>query len=88
MIDFIIEIILPIISLVITTYLIPWLKEKRVYEFVISVVKATEQLSKTLGIDDKFEYASSIIQKNFKLSDDDVERLIEAAVFEISKQKD
>ena len=88
MIDFIIEIILPIISLVITTYLIPWLKEKRVYEFVISVVKATEQLSKTLGIDDKFEYAASIIQKNFKLSDDDVERLIEAAVFEISKQKD
>ena len=87
MIDFVIDIILPIISLIITRYLIPWLKEKRVYEFVVSVVKATEQLSKTLDIEDKFEHASSIIQKKFNLSDDDVKRLIEAAVFEISKEK-
>lgn len=88
MIDFIIEIILPVVSLLVSIYIIPWLKEKRVYEFVKSVVKATEQLSKTLNIDDKFEYAAEAIKKKFNLSDEDMKRLIEAAVFEISKQKD
>jgi hypothetical protein len=88
MIDFIIEIILPVVSLLVSIYIIPWLKEKRVYEFVKSVVKATEQLSKTLNIDDKFKYAAEAIKKKFNLSDEDMERLIEAAVFEISKQKD
>lgn len=88
MIDFIIDIILPVVSLIVSTYIIPWLKEKRVYEFVKSVVKATEQLSKTLNIDDKFEYAATAIKKKFNLSDEDIKRLIEAAVFEISKQKD
>ena len=88
MIDFIIKIILPIVSLIVSTYIIPWLKEKRVYEFVKSAVKATEQLSKTLNIDDKFEYAAATIKKKFNLSDEDMKRLIEAAVFEISKQKD
>lgn len=88
MIDFIIEIILPVVSLLVSIYIIPWLKEKRIYEFVKSVVKATEQLSKTLNIDDKFKYAAEAIKKKFNLSDEDMKRLIEAAVFEISKQKD
>lgn len=88
MIDFIIEIILPVVSLLVSIYIIPWLKEKRVYEFVRSVVKATEQLSKTLNIDDKFKYAAEAIKRKFNLSDEDMKRLIEAAVFEISKQKD
>ena len=86
MVTFITEIIIPVVSLLVSTYLIPWLKEKRVYDYAVTAVKAAEQLGKTLDTD-KFTYAKTLIQKKFKLSDDDVKRLIEAAVFEITKNK-
>ena len=88
MINFIIEIIIPVVSLLVSTYLIPWLKEKRIFDFAVSIVKAAEQVFNETGMgEEKFNYAYGMLKKKFKLSDEDIERLIEAAVFEINKNK-
>lgn len=89
----ILEIILTIISLIIAHYvipyiksdLIPWLKEKRVYNIVKSFVQAAEKLAEAGAIDkiDKKKKVIELLESNGIVVDATVEAFIESCVKEL-----
>ena len=89
----ILEIILTVISLIISYYvvpyikkdLIPWLKEKRVYSIVKNFVQAVEKMAET-GVIDKAVKKAKVVEllQNIGITvDDNVEVLIESCVKEL-----
>ena len=89
----ILEIILTVISLIISYYvvpyikkdLIPWLKEKRVYSIVKNFVQAVEKMAET-GVIDKTVKKAKVVEllQNIGITvDDNVEVLIESCVKEL-----
>ena len=88
MVEFIIKIVVPLLCTILTFYIIPLLKEKKLYNTVVIAVKAAEQIFKESGMGkEKFAYVKELIQKKFKVSDEDLKNIIESAVYEINKQK-
>lgn len=88
MADFIIKIIIPLICAILTMYIIPFLKEKRIYGCVTTAVQAAEQIYRESGMGkEKFEYVKEWVQKKFRISDEDLTNIIEAAVFEMNGGK-
>lgn len=88
MADFIIKIIIPLLCAIITYYLIPYLKEKKLYDTVVIAVRAAEQIYNQSGKGkEKFEYVKAWVQKKFKISDDDLKNIIESAVYEMNRLK-
>ena len=86
MVDFIIKIIIPLLCMVITYYLIPYLKEKKLYNAVVIAVQAAEQIYSGSGRGKlKFEYVKEWIKGKFNVSDEDLKNIIESAVFELNK---
>lgn len=86
MADLIIKIIIPLICAILTIYIIPFLKEKRIYSSVVIAVRAAEQIYKESGKGtEKFEYVKTWIKSKFNLSDEDLKNIIESAVFELNK---
>ena len=89
----ILEIILTIISLVISYYviphikndLIPWLKEKHLYSIVKNFVQAVEKMAETGAIDKTTKKARVIelLQSKGITVDSNVETLIESCVKEL-----
>lgn len=89
----ILEIVLTIISLVISYYvipyikseLIPWLKEKRIYSVVKNFVQAVEKMAETGAIDKttKKERVIELLQSKGITVDATVETLIESCVKEL-----
>lgn len=89
----ILEIILTIISLIIAHYvipyiksdLIPWLKEKRVYNIVKSFVQAAEKLAEAGAIDkiDKKKKVVELLESKGIVVDTTVEAFIESCVKEL-----
>lgn len=89
----ILEIILTIISLIISYYvipyikrdLIPWLKEKHVYSIVKHFVQAVEKMAETGAIDKttKKEKVIELLQSKGITVDSTVETLIESCVKEL-----
>ena len=87
------EIIIAIISLVVARYvipcikndLVPWLKEKRLYNIVKSFVQAAEKLAESGVIEkcDKKAKVIELLEKNRIVVDDVIEGFIEAAVKEL-----
>lgn len=88
MVDFIIKIIIPLLGTILTFYIIPILKEKKLYSAVVIAVNAAEQIFRESGKGaEKFAYVSEWIKKKFKISDEDLKNIIESAVYEINKTK-
>lgn len=88
MADFIIKIIIPLICTILTMYIIPFLKEKRIYHCVTTAVQAAEQIYQESGMgEEKFEYVMEWVQKKFRISEEDLTNIIEAAVFEMNGGK-
>lgn len=74
--------------LLITGYLIPWLKEKRIYNYVVIAVQAAEQMIKESGKGaEKYTLVCSWVCEKFKISETELKSLIESAVYEINLEK-
>lgn len=88
MIEFIIKIIIPLLCTILTVYIVPFLKEKRLYESVVIAVKAAEQIYKESGMGkEKFAYVKAWVQEKFDISDADLKNIIESAVYELNEEK-
>ncbi len=81
-ISLLIELVFAVIGLLVTGYLIPFLKEKQLYKTVKSCVEAAEKLSENKKIDKK-EYVIDLLESKGITVDSTVEAIIEAAVLEL-----
>ena len=89
----ILEIILSIISLVVTYYilpairedLVPWLKEKRLYSTVKKFVQAAEKLADagTINKKDKPQYVIGLLEENGIAVNNTIKAFIESSCKEI-----
>lgn len=74
-------VVIPTLIYLWNKYAAPWLKEKKLDKWVEIAVGAAEQLYKTEIIQDRKDYALSILaQKGFKIDDEAVIAALEAAV--------
>ena len=87
LLNLIFEFVLSIIALVASKHLIPWLKEKKLYGAAQIAVEAAEQLITETGAGkEKYEQAKAWLSKQFKLSDEEIEKLIESAVYNMKNK--
>lgn len=81
------DIIFSIIALIASKYLIPWLKEKRLLSAAQIAVEAAEQLiSETGAGKEKYDLALSWLANQFKISDEQAKKIIEAAVYKMKNK--
>lgn len=85
--DLIIRIIIPLLGAIITYYIVPLLKEKNIYNQVEIAVKAAEQIFGANTGEQKFEYVKNWIKDKFKITDEELKVIIEAAVYEMNEVK-
>lgn len=89
MVEFIIKIVIPLLCTILTVYVIPLLKQKKLYDAVVIAVNAAEQIYNQNGMGkEKFAYVKEWIKKKFKVSDEDLKNIIESAVYELNKHKE
>ncbi len=81
-IPYVTEMVFAVLGLVVSTYVIPWLKNKNLYEKVRRFVLAAEKLAQNSKIDKK-EWVLTQLQKNGVKVSEVVELMIESAVEEI-----
>lgn len=81
-IEAIVKIVFVVLSTVVTLYVVPWLKEKRLYDTVKKMVDAAEKWAETNNIDKKEWVVSQLEAKGIDVNEY-VEALIEAAVKEL-----
>lgn len=87
-IEFIIRTILLFIVLLCTYYIVPKLKENNIYDEVILLVQAAEQIFKDAGMGSiKFQYVFDIIEEKYNISEDEIRNMIEAAVYDLNLDK-
>lgn len=69
-------------------YAIPWLKEKRIYDFVKKLVRAAEKLGEVGTIDksSKLDYVISILEKKGIEVDAEMRAMIESAVGDLDDE--
>lgn len=85
----ILKAVISIAVVVITGYVIPWLKEKRLYEYVMIAVQAAEQMIKESGAGTKkYELVEEWLISKFHISAEEAKSLIESAVYEMNLLKD
>lgn len=81
-IDVIVKIAALVLSTVVTLYVVPWLKEKRLYGTVIKMVEAAEKWNENNPIDKKAWVIAQLTARGIAVSPY-VDALIEAAVKEL-----
>lgn len=81
-IEAIVKIVFVILSTAVTLYVIPWLKEKRLYDTVQKMVDAAEKWAETNDIDKKQWVIDQLESKGIEVNAY-VDALIEAAVKEL-----
>lgn len=96
-IDLIVQVVIPIIGLVLTYVLVPYLKanttqkqRESIYFWVSLAVQAAEQLFKHVegaGADKKKFVLEFLNKKGIKVTKDELDILIEAAVLEINRNE-
>ena len=86
-IDIIVKFIIPLLGAIITYYVVPLLKEKKLYDYVEIGVKAAEQIFGSKMGEEKFEYVKEWVKGKFNISDEDLKNIIEAVVYEMNKNK-
>ena len=88
MIDIILKCVIFIAVSFILGYVIPFLKDKNIYNYAKIAVQAAEQIYKESGMGkEKFEYVKNWLNKKLNISDDDLKKIIESAVYELNKTK-
>ena len=69
-------------------YVIPFLKEKKLYNYVVIAVRAAEQIFQESGSGaKKYEYVRQWICDKFAIAEDDLKKIIESAVYELNAAK-
>ena len=84
-IDIILGAIVPFILLVVAGYLIKTHRTDEVVRWVTIAVKAAEQIFEHGDNKAKLDYVTSFISEKFKISAEDLEKLIESAVYELKE---
>lgn len=85
----ILKAVIAIVAALVTGYAIPWLKDKRIYDSVVIMVQAAEQMIKGSGKGaEKYPLVEEWVIEKFHLSPEDAKSLIESAVYEINLMKD
>ena len=76
------EIIISIIAIVLTFYIVPLLRQKKLYDLVKIAVEAAEQIYKESGLGSiKKEWVLSFLEsKGCKVTSDEIDAMIESAV--------
>ena len=84
----ILKAVISIVAILITGYLVPYLKEKKIYDYVVISVQAAEQMIKGSGSGvEKYALVEGWLIEKFKLSSEDAKALIESAVYELNLMK-
>ena len=61
MVEFIIKIVIPLLCAILTVYVIPLLKQKKLYDAVVIAVNAAEQIYTQSGMGkEKYEYVKEL----------------------------
>ena len=81
-INYAVKFIFSFISLLITAYLVPWLKQKRVLGIIRKAVEAAEKLSENMEINKK-DYVIEIIQRAGVKVTPVIDAMIEGCVKEL-----
>ena len=88
MIDIIVKLIIPIICIVLSYYIIPLLKQKKLYDSVCYAVQAAEQIFSEKGMGkEKYEYVSELISEKIKISEQELKNIIESMVYMLNSGK-
>lgn len=88
MVDVICKIIIPALCAVLTWYIVPYLKDKKIYAAVKIAVQAAEQIFNETGMGkEKFAYVKGWVMNKFKITEDDLKKVIESAVYELNQAK-
>ena len=84
-----VRLIFAIIGLLITTYLVPWLKEKRLYETVKKAVNAYEKLAETgyINKEEKYDKVIEYLESKGVKFTPEISIFIESCVQEIDMLK-
>jgi len=80
-----VKLIIAVAGVLVTTYVIPWLKEKKLYDTVKNAVQAAEKLARTDQINGtaKKQYVVNALTAHGITVDKYIELLIESAVEEL-----
>lgn len=81
-INLVVEIVFLVLGTVVTVYVIPWLKEKKLYDTVVKFVNAAEKWAQTNDINKK-EWVVSQLERAGITVNPVVEAFIESAVQEL-----
>lgn len=81
-IDTIVKIVFLVLGTIVTVYVVPWLKEKGLYDIVKKMVQGAEKWSETMDIDKK-EWVIERLEARGIVVNDYVEALIESACEEL-----
>lgn len=81
-IEVIVKVVFLVLGTVITLYVVPWLKEKRIYDTVVNMVAAAEKWAENNEIDKKAWVIEKLEASGVKVNEH-VDALIEAAVKEL-----
>ena len=83
---YLIEVVLTIILLIASKYVLPWLKDKKIYNIAKIAVEAAEQVIKENGQGAlKFEQAKEWLLCKTNISEEEARKYIEAAVYNMNK---
>lgn len=86
-IQLIAEIILPLVATIVSVYLIPILKKKKINDFAYDLVSAAEQLFAEGENKEKLDFTIKELCKKFSIKEPDARIIIEASVYEVKKLK-
>lgn len=82
------ELILPALCALLTAFVVPLLRESRVFSFVKAAVEAAEQIFGDGFGEQKYGYVRKLLTERFAVTGTEAERLIEAAVYELRRLGD
>lgn len=85
-VNIVLGVILPLILFVVAGYLVKSYRDDNVIKWVGIAVKAAEQIFEHGENKEKFNYVVAWISNKFKISETDLENIIESAVYELNQQ--
>ena len=81
-IEVLVRVVFLVLGTVVTLYVVPWLKEKKIYDVVVKHVKAAEKLAQTSNINKKDWVLDKLTEAGIAITPA-IDTLIECAVQEL-----
>jgi len=86
-IEILIQFVIPMVFSILIYKIIPMVKQRQLYDYVKIGVYAAQQLYAANENKEKFEHVKKYIQNKFKISEADLENIIEACVHAMKKKE-